>query len=87
MLINEFVTQEELEDLDEKASRALCLSAKPNSKLGASNVSSCKAQGLRAREGDKKRNLTGEKWGERSKVAGKKIKSKKYGGPIKSYDN
>jgi len=86
MLINEFITQEELSDLDEKASRALCLSAKPNSKLGASNLSSCKAQGLRSREGDKTRNLTGTKWGKRSKVAGKKIKSKKYGGPIKSYD-
>lgn len=86
MLINEFITQEDLADLDEKASRALCLSAKPNSKLGASNLSSCKAQGLRSREGEKKRNLTGKKWGERSKVAGKKVKSKKYGGPIKSYD-
>jgi hypothetical protein len=69
MLINEFVTQEELEDLDEKASRALCLSA----------------QGLRAREGAKTRNLTGKKWGKRSKVAGKKVKSVDYGGPIKNY--
>jgi hypothetical protein len=85
MLINEFVTQEELEDLDEKASRALCLSATPNSKLGASNLSSCKAQGLRAREGAKTRNLTGKKWGKRSKVAGKKVKSVDYGGPIKNY--
>lgn len=79
------ITDEELEDLDEKASRAVCLSATPNSKLGTSNLSSCKAQGLRARTGKKKRNLTGDKWGERSKVAGKKIKSKKYGGPIDSY--
>lgn len=87
MLISEMITDEELADLDEKASRKLCLSAKPNSKLGASNLSSCKAQGLRSREGAKKRNLTGEKWGERTKVAGKKVKSKKYGGPINSYDH
>jgi len=86
MLINEFITDEELADLDEKASRKLCLSAKPDGKLGASNLSSCKAQGLRARSGEKKRNLTGEKWGERSKVAHKKIKSDRYGGPIKTYD-
>jgi hypothetical protein len=78
MRIDEFVTQEELADLDEKASRALCLSAKPNSKLGASNLSSCKAQGLRAREGSKKA-WVGDK---RLPRGGKKIKSKQYGGTI-----
>lgn len=79
MLINEFISTEELEDLDEKASRKLCLSSKPNSKLGASNLSSCKAQGLRAREGNKSH------WfhGKRQPSAGLKIKSVKYGGTVK----
>lgn len=77
MRINDFVTEEELADLDEKASRALCLSSKPNSKLGASNLSSCKAQGLRAREGNRLIWLNGK----HVPRAGIKSKSKKYGGP------
>lgn len=79
MRINDFVTEEELADLDEKASRALCLSSKPNSKLGASNLSSCKAQGLRAREGNKLNWINGK----RVPISGKKAKSVKYGGSIK----
>ena len=78
MKINEFVTEEELSALDEKASRALCLSTKSNSELGASNLSSCKAQGLRAREG-KKSHKVGKK---RITMGGKKIKGHKYGGDI-----
>jgi hypothetical protein len=78
MKASEFITEQELSDIDEKATRKLCLSNKPNSKLGASSLSSCKAQGLRAREGEKKR------WyqGVRRNVDGVKIKSKKYGGTI-----
>lgn len=79
MRASEFITEEEMADLDEKASRKLCLSAKPNSKLGASNLSSCKAQGLRAREGKK------SAWvhGKRVPSAGLKVKSVKYGGTVK----
>jgi hypothetical protein len=65
-------------DLDEKASRKLCLSTKSDTELGASNLSSCKSQGLRARDG-KKSHLVGKS---RKSVGGKKIKGKKYGGPL-----
>lgn len=81
MRINEFITQEELDILDEKASRKLCLSTKSNADLGASNLASCKSQGLRAREG-RKSHLVGKK---RVTVGGKKIKGKKYGGPLPDY--
>ena len=36
-----------------KASRALCTSGRPDNDLGASNLASCKSQGLRARDGEK----------------------------------
>lgn len=78
MKINEFASEDELSKLDEKASRALCLSTKSNSELGASNLASCKAQGLRAREG-KKSHKVGKK---RITMGGKKIKGKSYGGSI-----
>ena len=79
MKINEFVTQEELEIIDEKASRKLCNSTKSNKDLGASNLSSCKSQGLRAREGGTLITM-GKK---RGKTVGKKLKGEKYGGPVK----
>jgi hypothetical protein len=85
MLIREFITDEDLADLDEKATRALCLSAKPNSKLGASNLASCKSQGLRAREGQKSHLVGHGKSSTRITVGGKKIKGKKYGGPLPDY--
>lgn len=85
MLIREFITDEDLADLDEKATRALCLSAKPNSKLGASNLASCKSQGLRAREGQKSHLVGHGKSSARITVGGKKIKGKKYGGPLPDY--
>jgi len=67
------------EDLDEEpASRALCTSGKPDSALGASNLSSCKSQGYRSREGAKSHKIGSE----RVKVRGKKIMGKKYGGPL-----
>ena len=64
--------------LQEKASRKLCLSTKSNSELGASNLSSCKSQGLRAREG-KKSHKVGKN---RIEVGGKKLKGQKYGGAL-----
>lgn len=65
----------------EKASRKLCLSTKTDAELGASNLSSCKSQGLRARDG-KKSHKVGDK---RITVGGKKIKGQKYGGPLPDY--
>ena len=65
----------------EKASRKLCVSTKPDDELGASNLASCKSQGLRSRDG-KKSHLVGKK---RITVGGKKIKGKKYGGPLPDY--
>lgn len=63
---------------EEPASRDLCNSSKPNSALGASNLASCKSQGYRSREGGKSHKVGGE----RQKVRGKRIKGKKYGGPL-----
>lgn len=81
MKIFEFITAEDLADLDEKASRKLCLSTKPSSELGASNLASCKSQGLRSREGNKSHKL-GRSPKSRVTVGGHKIKGKKYGGPL-----
>ena len=64
-----------------KASRKLCLSSKPDGDLGASNLSSCKSQGLRARDGEKSHKL-GKSPKSRVKVDGKRLKGKKYGGPL-----
>jgi hypothetical protein len=63
---------------EEPASRALCHSGKPDSALGASQLASCKSQGYRSRDGGKTHKIGGE----RQKVRGKKIKGKKYGGPL-----
>ena len=70
-------------ELDErgKASRQLCLGSKPDDELGASQLSSCKSQGLRARDGEKSHKL-GKSPNSRTKMGGKKIKGKKYGGPL-----
>lgn len=81
MKISEFVSVEDLHDLDEKASRKLCLSTKPNSELGASSLASCKSQGLRPREGNKSHKL-GKSPKSRVEVGGHKIKGHKYGGPL-----
>ena len=81
MFIREFITDEELAALDEKASRKLCLSTTPNSELGASNLASCKSQGLRAREGKKSHKL-GKGPESRVVVGGHKLKGKKYGGKL-----
>jgi len=71
-----FTSEQDLEDW--QASRSLCTSSKPDSALGASALASCKSQGYRRRDGNKSHKL-GKK---RVKVGGKKIKGKKYGGPL-----
>lgn len=63
---------------EEPASRDLCNSGKPDSALGASQLASCKSQGYRSRDGGKSHKVGSE----RIKVRGKKIKGKKYGGPL-----
>jgi len=63
---------------EEPASRELCQSGKPDSALGASQLSSCKSQGYRSRDGGKSHKIGSE----RVKVRGQKIKGKKYGGPL-----
>jgi hypothetical protein len=85
MKIHEFVSQPELDELDERASRKLCISSTPNSELGASNLASCKSQGLRAREGGKSHLIGNASNKVRITVGGKKIKGKKYGGPLPDY--
>jgi hypothetical protein len=81
MRLNEFITDEELAALDEKASRKLCISTTSNKDLGASNLASCKSQGLRAREGNKS-HLLGRGPESRVVMGGHKLKGKKYGGKI-----
>ena len=81
MKVFEFISQEELADLDEKASRKLCVSTKSNKDLGASNLASCKSQGLRRREGNKS-HLMGKGPESRMTMGGHKVKGKKYGGKI-----
>jgi len=73
--------------LDEtgKASRALCTSGRPDTDLGASNLASCKSQGLRARDGEKSHLIGHGNSSVRITVGGKKIKGKKYGGPLPDY--
>lgn len=64
-----------------KATKALCRSRKSNAELGASQLASCKSQGLRPREGDKSFKI-GRK---RVKVKNRIIKGKPYGGPLPLY--
>lgn len=72
------VSSEEEPVSEEPASRELCQSGKPDSALGASQLSSCKSQGYRSRDGGKSHKVGHE----RVKVRGKKIKGAKYGGPL-----
>ncbi len=75
----------EMEEVLERASRQLCKSSKPDDDLGASNLASCKSQGYRARDGEKSHLITSGQRKVRIKVGGKKIKGKKYGGPLPDY--
>lgn len=83
MRIDEVLTDEQ-DILDWQASRSLCTSSKPDSALGASALASCKSQGYRRREGNKSHLIRsrGNQKSSRVKVGGKKIKGKKYGGPL-----
>lgn len=72
------VSSEDEAVAEEPASRKLCTSGKPDSALGASQLASCKSQGYRARDGGKSHKIGGD----RQKVRGKKIKGRKYGGPL-----
>jgi hypothetical protein len=83
MRIDEVITDDE-DLLDWQASRSLCKSSKPNSAIGASALASCKSQVLRRREGYKSHKLGPQK-SSRTKMGGKKIKGKKYGGPLPDY--
>ena len=81
MRVDEVLTSED--DIEEwKASRKLCKSSKPNSKLGASALASCKSQGFRRRSGKKSHKKPG---GKRQAVGGKHLKGKKYGGWLPDY--
>lgn len=73
------------QELAEKASRQLCKSSTPDKDLGASNLASCKSQGLRARDGEKSHLIGHGNSSVRITVGGKKIKGKKYGGPLPDY--
>ena len=70
--------KEDVTDEGGPASRTLCLSKRSDKSLGASNLASCKSQGLRTRDGNKSHKL-GSK---RVRVGGKKIKGKIHGGPL-----
>jgi hypothetical protein len=72
------INTDDSEVTEEPASRALCTSGKPDSALGASQLASCKSQGYRSRDGGKTHKVGSDRIG----VRGKKIKGKKYGGPL-----
>lgn len=65
----------------EIVSAKTCKSSRSDKSLGASNLASCKSRGLRARSGNQSFKI-GNK---RVYVAGKKIKGKKYRGPLPDY--
>ena len=65
-------------ELEAQAPKKLCRSSRPDSDLGASQLASCKSQGLRSRSG-KKSHKIGKK---RVTVGGKRIKGKAHGGPL-----
>lgn len=69
---------DETVELEAKATAKLCKSSRSNDSLGASALASCKSQGYRRREG-KKSHKMGKN---RKTVGGKKIRGKKYGGPL-----
>ena len=63
-----------------RPSKSYCKNT-PKHKMSASWLASCKNRGLVSRDGDKSHKI-GSK---RVKMGGKKIKGKKYGGPIPDY--
>ena len=61
------------------APKGVC--SRPASDLPASWVSSCKSQGKRKRTGNRNEKIRGKT----QKVTGKRVKGKKYGGPLPDY--
>ena len=55
--------------------------SRPKSKLPASWISSCKSKGKMKRTGNRSEKIAGKT----KKVAGKRIKGQKYGGPLPGY--
>lgn len=55
--------------------------SKPKNKLPASWISSCKSQGKMKRTGNRVAKIDGKT----QRVAGKRIKGKKYGGPLPAW--
>lgn len=77
MKIAEVVTQKS----EAKAPEKLCKSRIPDDQLGASQLASCKSQGLRARDSGDSYTIGGKK----VKLRNKKIRGKKYGGPLPAH--
>ena len=57
--------------------------SRPTKELPSSWVSSCKSQGKRKRTGNRLEKIRGKT----QRVAGKKVKGKKYGGPLPDYSS
>ena len=55
--------------------------SKPKGALPASWVSSCKSQGKRKRTGNRNEKISGKT----QKLSAKRVKGKKYGGPLPDY--
>jgi len=66
--------------VERKPTKAYCKNT-PKSKMGVSDLASCKSRGLVARDGDKSHKV-GKK---RIKVGNRKIKGARYGGPLPDY--
>ena len=64
-----------------EAPAELCKSSKPDKELGASQLSSCKSQGLRKRSTKRKYKIGGQTQG----ISGKKVRGKKYGGNLPAH--
>ena len=65
-------------EIIEKASAELCKSSTPDSELGASQLASCKSQGLRARDTKRRYKIRGRT----TSIDGRKIRGGKYGGSL-----
>lgn len=66
--------------VERKPTKAYCKNT-PKSKMGVSDLASCKSRGLVARDGDKSHKI-GKK---RIKVGNRKLKGARYGGPLPDY--
>ena len=79
---------DDFNELIEKVSRKMCrkLAKRPPHRRGASNSASCKSQGLIPRDSKVKVTLKSKKGRKkRVKIGSRKIKGKKYGGPLPDY--